>query len=290
MKGNLIRWTLLPLGCLLLSSLFPACHFNNDTESNGKADSVNSFPSDDALKKTANGLSYIIHEKHEGPSPENGEVVKMDMLIQTRERDLMNTFVGDKNYFMVVKEPAFRGDIVEILPSLSEGDSVTAKTLASYLYQGRVPPQIGRYDTVYTHFKILGFFNEEEELQKYIQKKGHEVDTLEKGLYRAFFENGQGDSISEGDSVVMEFTGRLLSGKVFNTSANKSEPLAFTYGQKDLIKGLEMGVKGLKPGAHVKIFMTSEYGYGKEGARPHILPYSPLIYDIKVLKVMQTPS
>lgn len=290
MKVN--RWRLpgITLGFLLIVFLFTACDINNGGESNGKTDSLNSLPSEGALKKTDNGLAYIIHESHEGPTPEKEDVVKMDMLIETKQRDLMNTFVGDKNYFMTVKEPAFRGDVVEILPRLSEGDSVTVKTLASYLYQGRVPPQIDRYDTVYTHFKIQDFFNEVEELQAHIQKQGHRVDTLEKGLYRTFFKKGQGNSISDGDSVIMEFTGQLLSGQVFNTSANKSEPLVFTYGKKDLIKGLEIGLKGLKPGAHIKVFMISDYGYGNEGAQPHILPYSPLIYDIKVLRVMQQPA
>jgi len=275
---------------MLLIALLSGCGQDTEPDKQQTPDSVSTLPAMDSFRVTPNGLRYVHHEDKSGPHPQKGDIVRMDMLLRTADRHLMNTFVGEKNYFMTVKEPAFKGDIVEILPQLSEGDSVTAKTLATYLYQGRVPPQIGQYDTVYTHIKILGFFNEREALLNHITRQGHRVDTLQTGLYRTFFQRGQGKAIAKGDSVVMQYTGSLLNGTVFNTSRNKAKPLAFTYGKKDLLKGLSMGLKGLKPGAHVKLFMTSDYGYGKGGARPIIVPFSPLIYDIKVMKVMSKPA
>ncbi len=269
--------------------LIGGCGDDVTEKASNNSDTLKALPSEDSFKVTDNGLRFVLHQNKSGPTPGKGDVVRMDMLVRTKDRHLMNTFVGEKDYYMVVKNPTFKGDIVEILPDLSKGDSVTTKTLASYLYQGRVPPQIGRTDTVYTHFKIQGFFNEKKQLLGYINRKGHNIDTMENGLYRTFFEKGRGNPINNGDSVIMEFTGKLLDGTVFNTTTNKPEPMMFTYGEKDLLEGLKKGIKGLKPGAHIKLFMISDFGYGKEGARPLIVPYSPLVYDIKIVKVMEPP-
>lgn len=242
-----------------------------------------------SFQETPNGLKYHFHSSHDGPSPDSGDVVRLEILLETPARDLMNTFVKPEDYYEEVKPPAFKGDMVEILPEVSKGDSLTLRMPAAQLYKGRVPPQIGYYDTVFTRLKVLHFFNENEELLNYIADKNYKVDTLEKGLYQATMEKGTGHRIGKGDSVVLDLVGYLMDGQPFQRTRD-GKPMTFNYGEKDLLKGLKIGLKGLKPGAHVRLFMTSDYGYGEKGARPYIIPFSPLIYDLKVKKVIPPPT
>jgi FKBP-type peptidyl-prolyl cis-trans isomerase len=241
------------------------------------------------FQETPNGLKYHFHSRHDGPSPDSGDVVRLEILLETPDRDLMNTFVKPEDYYEQVKPPAFKGDMVEILPKVSKGDSLTLRMPASQLYKGRVPPQIGYYDTVFTRLKVINFFNEKEELLAYIADKNYEVDTLQQGLYQTTMEKGTGNRIGKGDSVVLDLVGYLMDGQPFQRT-REDEPMTFTYGEKDLLKGLKIGLKGLKPDAHVRLFMTSDYGYGEKGARPYIIPFSPLIYDLKVKKVIPSQA
>ena len=268
--------------------LITGCGDKQKGENGTTGNDTLALPAMDSFRTTGKGLKYIIHVNKPGPSIKVGDVIRMDMLIRTKERHLMNTFVQEKDYYEEVKEPSFPGDIAELYPLLSEGDSVTTKILASKLYKGRVPMQIDYYDTVYTHIKVKGFFNEKKQLLSYIREKGHAVDTLEDGLYRTFFKQGYGNAIAEGDSVVIHLTGHLLDGSLFQQT-DKNNPMAFTYGKKNLLEGLKKGLNSLKEGAEVKLFMTSDYGYGDAGARPHILPFSPLIYEINIIEVIEKP-
>lgn len=272
--------------CLVTLLFCSACQQDSSSDAGGNTSADSSGLKPLSFQETENGLQYHFHTQQEGPTPDSGDVVRLDILLETPNRDLMNTFVKKENYYEQVKPPSFKGDMVEILPQVSRGDSLTLRMPAPQLYKGRVPPQIDYYDTVYTRVKVLNFFSEKEELLTYIKDRDYVVDTLKNGLYRTVMEHGAGPRIRTGDSVVLDLVGYLMDGQPFQrTSAD--EPMTFTYGEKDLIKGLQIGLNSLAEGTHIRLFMTSDFGYGKKGARPYIIPYSSLIYDIKVKQVIK---
>ena len=61
--------------------------------------------------------------------------------------------------------------------------------------------------------------------------------------------------------VTMNYTLRLDSGEVVDSSEGK-EPLNFTYGQEQIIPGLERGLAGMQPGEQKVIRVEAEDGYG----------------------------
>lgn len=272
------------------SLLLMGCGNDGSEESDqGKADTMQRHSGLD-YDTTERGLLYKKYTDLNGPTPEKGDVVRTDILVRTKDRHLMNTFVDDKNYFFEVEPPQFKGDVAELLPRLTEGDSVIAKSEAQYVYRGRVPPQIGRYDTVYTTLKIREFFNEKTALLEYIDAVDGRVDTIEEGLYVNFVEKGNGPRIKEGDSVVMKLKGHLLDGTVFRNTREEKRDYGFVYGKQNLLPGIDSVVRISREGTQAKVFMVSEYGYGHGGARPLILPFSPLIYNLKVVEVIKQPA
>ena len=68
-------------------------------------------------------------------------------------------------------------------------------------------------------------------------------------------------AIKEGSKVTLHYTGTLDDGSVFDSSEGR-DPLTFTVGQHEVIRGFEEGVEGLNAGEEKTIDITPEHGYG----------------------------
>jgi FKBP-type peptidyl-prolyl cis-trans isomerase 2 len=65
----------------------------------------------------------------------------------------------------------------------------------------------------------------------------------------------------EGSKVKIEYTGTFDDGTVFDTSEGK-KPLEFTVGAKQVIRGFDDAVKGMKQGEEKEITIPPAEGYG----------------------------
>lgn len=64
-----------------------------------------------------------------------------------------------------------------------------------------------------------------------------------------------------GDTVRINYTGRLTDGTVFDTSRNR-HPLQFTLGKGQVIAGFEQAVAGMSPGETKTATIPVELAYG----------------------------
>ena len=64
-----------------------------------------------------------------------------------------------------------------------------------------------------------------------------------------------------GDVVRINYTGRLTNGTQFDSSSGK-EPLEFTIGLGQVIKGLEAQVAGMEPGSKATVTIPCDQAYG----------------------------
>lgn len=68
---------------------------------------------------------------------------------------------------------------------------------------------------------------------------------------------------SSGDTVKVDYTGRLNDGTVFDSSEGEGrEPLEFTVGSGQVIPGFDQGVQGMEVGESKTIKIPSEDAYG----------------------------
>ena len=68
---------------------------------------------------------------------------------------------------------------------------------------------------------------------------------------------------SSGDTVKVDYTGRLNDGTVFDSSEGEGrEPLEFTVGSGQVIPGFDQGVEGMEVGESKTIKIPSEDAYG----------------------------
>lgn len=64
-----------------------------------------------------------------------------------------------------------------------------------------------------------------------------------------------------GDTVKVNYTGKLKDGRVFDTSFDR-EPIEFKLGEGNIIPGFENAVRGMEPGDQKTITIPADDAYG----------------------------
>jgi len=89
----------------------------------------------------------------------------------------------------------------------------------------------------------------------------------------------------KGDLIHVHYTGSLENGKVFDSSLKRDQPLSFTLGQGQVIKGWDQGLLNMCEGEKRRLVIPPELGYGSAGAGPDIPADSTLIFETELLKI-----
>ena len=109
---------------------------------------------------------------------------------------------------------------------------------------------------------------------------------MDNGLIIENIETGQGPEAKEYNKITVNYTGKLEDGSIFDTSLKKGrDPFTFTLGVGSVIKGWDLGVKGMKVGGKRKLTIPPDLAYGDQGAGNIILPGATLIFEIDLLSV-----
>ncbi|KAI4902986.1 hypothetical protein NFI96_012022, partial [Prochilodus magdalenae] len=92
-----------------------------------------------------------------------------------------------------------------------------------------------------------------------------------------------------GDTLQIHYTGRLLDGKVIDSSLSR-DPLVVELGKRTVISGLEQALLGVCEGQKIKATIPAHLAYGKRGYPPTIPGDSVLEFEVEVVSlVQQTP-
>jgi len=69
-------------------------------------------------------------------------------------------------------------------------------------------------------------------------------------------------AVKEGDTVKVDYEGKLEDGKVFDASEKHGKPLEFKVGAHQVIKGFEDGVIGMEVGEEKEVTISEDEAYG----------------------------
>lgn len=107
--------------------------------------------------------------------------------------------------------------------------------------------------------------------------------TDDRGVIKKIVKVGEGGAEPyKGQEVLVNYTGRLTDGTVFDSSIDK-EALKINIGVGQVIKGWDIGIMSMKLGEKAELTIKPEYGYGKMGSHPQIPGDATLIFDVELL-------
>ncbi|WPP51621.1 FKBP-type peptidyl-prolyl cis-trans isomerase [Catalinimonas niigatensis] len=141
---------------------------------------------------------------------------------------------------------------------------------------------------------------EKQAIQQYITMHQLErVSEKSSGIFYQILSEGTGEVVKTGQSVKVAYKGLYLNDEVFDESKS-GEPISFSIGYSNIIKGFEEGIKLMKKGEKGRIFVPSDLAYG-QGTQviPGILrkdylktynlrdmaPYQTLIFEVELKEV-----
>jgi FKBP-type peptidyl-prolyl cis-trans isomerase FklB len=110
------------------------------------------------------------------------------------------------------------------------------------------------------------------------------VTVLPSGLQYEVITEGDGKKPSATDRVQCHYEGTLIDGTVFDSSIKRGEPAVF--GVNQVIKGWVEALQLMQEGAKWRLYIPYDMAYGEHGAGEMIPPYSALVFDVELIKVL----
>lgn len=264
----------------------------------------------------------FIEENKEAQQVQVGDVLVGVCTIRLDD-SVLNTISSPDRLYPPVSQPLFPGDLNEGLLMMHIGDkavfAVEADSLAkrgmrfpSFYKEGagmKIYYEISLVDLVtkaefdeeksnyYENMQQLKA-EEKAQLEQYVKDNKLKGTADEDGLYVIVNKKGNGPKVEIGRKVAINYTGKLLDGKIFDTSVEtvakdngvydarrKYGPYEYKVGEIALIRGWEEGVINQPAGSKLTLVIPSEMGYGPQGVPGSIPPNSPLVFEIEIVSV-----
>eukprot|EP01006_Ploeotia_vitrea_P022453 TRINITY_DN54863_c0_g1_i1.p1 TRINITY_DN54863_c0_g1~~TRINITY_DN54863_c0_g1_i1.p1 ORF type:complete len:176 (+),score=42.29 TRINITY_DN54863_c0_g1_i1:29-556(+) len=122
--------------------------------------------------------------------------------------------------------------------------------------------------------------------KKFLAEKEKEegVQKLPSGMLIKILKEGKGKkSPKVDDQCDVHYRGTLKDGTEFDSSYKRGEPTQFAPNQ--VIKGWTEALQLMCEGDKWELYIPQELAYGASGSPPNIPPYTPLIFEIELIKV-----
>lgn len=251
-------------------------------------------------KKTPGGVDFVVHKSGSGAQLKLGDTVLLNIVQSLNDSVLVESrkIAGGPVPFVISKSQN-KFDLMDGLAMLKQGDSATFSIPIDSLPEPH-PPFGKKGDKLNVTFVVVDIYKEaaqkakdEKIIKEYLEKNNLKGNPTPEGVYVAVSEEGTGAQPKAGDTVYVHYTGKLLNGKVFDSSLDttmrppgtKLEPIKFPIGQGFVIKGWDAGIGALKKGSKATLVIPSTLAYGLQGSPPNIPGSSVLLFDVQLVDV-----
>lgn len=280
---------------ILVSLMFSSC-FSNKSRYPG-------------FSRARDGILYQLHKiGEETEKAKHGDFITADIVYKTINDSVF--FTGRRK--LQIAEPEYKGSIDRCFMMLSEKESATFIISASDFFhktiQSDLPSFLAEGDIIKVTLDIIeiqteGEYHKEKEaflhwiedfgdyekviLSQFLDQEKLTVEPEKNGMYRIVLKEGSGKIIEPGDTLTINYEGKFLDGKFFDSTIKRNQPFQFVYGTEwQVIKGLEDALSLMKEGEKSLFILPSELAFGEEGSSTGMIPpYTSLIFEVEVLRI-----
>ena len=261
-------------------------------------------------KKAPHDIYYQLHTLGDSDSLQArpGDYITANLTYLTMDDSVF--FNGTRK--LQVKEPAYEGAVDECFMMLAVEESATfiipADNFFAVTLQSPLPRFISAGGNVKIRVELLeiqpeaDYLKEKEAflswiedfgdyekviLKQFIAEEKLDVAPQQSGIYYLNLRQGSGKKIEAGDTVTVNYEGRFLNGRFFDSTVKRRQPFQFVYGTEwQVIEGLEEAIGMMREGEMSLFILPSEMGFGNTGSSSRIIPpFTSLIFEVEILKV-----
>jgi FKBP-type peptidyl-prolyl cis-trans isomerase len=257
----------------------------------------------------SNGLNYkLLVIGEENSTIQLGDYVTVEINYKTMGDSVF--FHGSRKF--QVTKPEYPGSIDDCLLMLGKGDKADFILSVNDFFQktlsSPVPDYLSGQDKMKIDILVVEVQTEREYLKEkeaflswirgvddyektilnqFINQENIGVTPTSSGMYFVSLKNGNGKKIKQGDTLCIDYEGKFLNGKFFDSTKKRKEPFQFVFGSEwQVIEGMNEALSMMEEGQKALIIMPSKVAFGSTGSATGIIPpYTSLIYEIEILKV-----
>lgn len=290
--------------------------------SNQQQDERSVAQESDGPEKTASGIEYEFAKHGTGEVPPDGGIWVMNIAYFDHNGTKMFSS-EDQGGAMPMQYTSINlkknSSIEECFGLIGKGDSavfyISADSLYKNSYGNKAPEDLAgtkiklcvgiedvfspeQFKSYNLEKAIVAAKTEKPKIEAYLKEKGLEASVSDEGVYYIITQEGSGNKPASGQTVKVNYTGKLLDGTIFDTSieetaksagiynANrKYAPIEFSLGQGRVILGWEIGIGLLPEGSKATLIIPSPLAYGKRGSGNTIKPNSILVFDVELVEI-----
>ena len=127
------------------------------------------------------------------------------------------------------------------------------------------------------------------EFAAFLADNGITAQPQESGLVYVCTKKGKGPKPGYKNKVKVHYTGKLLDGRVFDSSIERGEPIEFQLGVGQVIPGWDEGIALMSKGEKGILYIPSKLAYGSRQAGELITPYSNLMFEVELVDFEAIP-
>ncbi|MDL2312954.1 FKBP-type peptidyl-prolyl cis-trans isomerase [Bacteroidales bacterium OttesenSCG-928-B11] len=254
------------------------------------------------FKKHETGYYYQFHQINDTAElVQIGDWLGVNMVLQIGDSVLF-----EAGEMIAVDTSKYEGDFNTALLSMRQGDSVTfifgkdqfaehylgqeldfpeEEVFVSLKIYDRMPKVevdklIEAYESARAKEPIL--------INQFLTENGWDMEPSAQGIYFKEIKKGKGDNASIYDMVTINYTGKLLTGEVFDSSEG-GEPIKIQLGVSQVIPGWNFTVSMMNKGEIAEVVIPSQLAY-HDYEHPLIPRFSPLHFTIEIIDIEKAPE
>lgn len=275
----------------------------------------------DGFMRTPKGVQYKIVNPNAGNRIKLDDVITFQATQKTEKDSVLFSSYNLGHPIKIQVKPSENiGDMMDIFQLMTAKDSAYVKVPTDSIFAGHEesrPPFFPKGSNLIFTLKIEKVQslteaiaernaemekmrgNEATAAAKYIADHNLTLNATQSGLKYVITQPTLGRKVVANDTLLVNYAGRTTEDKVFDTSVEAIakaaglnqpgrtyEPIKFVVGQSQVIKGWDEGLQLMTEGSKATFVIPSSLGYGEQGAGNDIKPFSTLVFDVEVVKVI----